>query len=156
MKEGGVAQVQVCQKLQEVNTQAATQAAKSPASTTASRFHGKNTQTPLHSLPSPTVQQAHRALSQVARVYTRVLTCTDARSSLSSSATFVPPKHPPSSSSSSSSSHLDHVSQQVGCWEECRPCGVDILPASSLLGALHCRHSLWQWLPWLWAECWKC
>ena len=44
----------------------------------------------------------------------------------------------------------------MGCWEECRPCGVDILPASSLLGALHCRHSLWQWLPWLWAECWKC
>lgn len=61
-----------------------------------------------------------------------------------------PPPPPPLSSSD-----LDHVCQQVGCWAECLPHGVDILPASSSPGALHCRHSLWQCLPWLWAECWK-
>lgn len=55
-----------------------------------------------------------------------------------------------------SASYLDHVRRQVGCWEVCLPCGVDILPASSSLGALYCRHSLWQCLPWLWAECWNC
>lgn len=49
----------------------------------------------------------------------------------------TPPSLPPSSS-------LDHVSQQVGCWEVRLPCGVDIPPASSSPGALHCRHSLWQ------------
>lgn len=71
-----------------------------------------------------------------------------------------PPTHTPTTYSAPnhllhSSSDLDHVCQQVGCWAECLPCGVDILPASSSPGALHCRHSLWQCLPWLWAECWK-
>lgn len=66
-----------------------------------------------------------------------------------------PPLPPLHLHTPSSSSNLDHVSQQVGCWEERLPCGVDILPASSSLGALHCRHSLWQCLLWLWAESWK-